>query len=103
MGIFGIIWIIWAGLKGLGGGGGQGGQGGQGGRNQNGGRLWLRVIVGPVRVIRRGTKTMSNRNHMLILIAIMAVCVYCLMFGESGKTLNREMCVKLNANSALSG
>jgi hypothetical protein len=40
---------------------------------------------------------MSNRNHMLILIAIMAVCVYCLMFGESGKTLNREMCVKLNA------
>jgi hypothetical protein len=40
---------------------------------------------------------MSNRNHMLILIAIMAFSVYCLMFGESGKTLNKELCTKLNA------
>ena len=40
---------------------------------------------------------MSNRNHMLILIAIIAVCVYCLMFGESGKKLDKELCTKINA------
>jgi hypothetical protein len=39
---------------------------------------------------------MSNRNHMLILIAIMAFSVYCLIWGESGKTLNRELCTKIN-------
>lgn len=39
---------------------------------------------------------MNERNHMLILIAIMAFSVYCLIWGESGKTLNRELCIKFS-------
>ena len=33
---------------------------------------------------------MSNRNHMLILIAIMAVCVYCLMFKAAFAEFRRQ-------------
>ena len=39
---------------------------------------------------------MSSRNHLLILIVIMAICTYCLLFGDAGKTLDKELCKKIN-------